>query len=133
MIVLQHRLPQNKRLQKYGDWKLVETPNKFYFITVYLLLFIIILFHVKSSDFRFVTWFMSILKFGLPRLPFEVFRRKIKTELFWTISASFKRNIKSNDFELMLSKQACQRNHVLNYGSENFLSTKWYPTSFAPI
>ena len=27
-----------------------------------------ILFHVKPSDFRFVTWFMSFLKFGLPRL-----------------------------------------------------------------
>ena len=131
MIVLQHRLPQNKRLQKYGDWKLVETPNKFYFITVYLLLFIIILFHVKFSDFRFVTWFMSILKFGLPPLSFEIFRTKKK--LFWAISVSPKRNIKSNDFELVLSKQACQRNHVLNYASENFLSTKWYPTSFAPI
>ena len=39
-------------------------------------------FHVKSSDFRFVTWFMSILKFGLPRLAFEVFQAKTKTELF---------------------------------------------------
>ena len=27
-----------------------------------------ILFHVKPSDFRFVTWFESFLKFGLPRL-----------------------------------------------------------------
>ena len=27
-----------------------------------------ILFHVKPSDFRFFTWFMSFLKFGLPRL-----------------------------------------------------------------
>ena len=30
-------------------------------------------FLVKPSDFRFVTWFMSILKFGHPRLLFEVF------------------------------------------------------------
>ena len=27
-----------------------------------------ILFHVKPSDFRFVTWFMLFLKFDLPRL-----------------------------------------------------------------
>ena len=33
-------------------------------------------FHVKSSDFRFVTWFMSVLKFGLPRPSFKVFRTK---------------------------------------------------------
>ena len=38
--------------------------------------------HLKPSDFRFVTWFMSIVKFGLPRLLFEVFRTKSKTELF---------------------------------------------------
>ena len=25
-----------------------------------------IFFHVKPSDFRFITWFMSFLKFGLP-------------------------------------------------------------------
>ena len=37
--------------------KLGKTPSKFP-----------ILFHVKPSDFRFVTWFMSFLKFGLPRL-----------------------------------------------------------------
>ena len=34
-----------------------KTPSKF-----------AILFHVKPSDFRFVTWAMSFLKFGLPRL-----------------------------------------------------------------
>ena len=27
--VLQHRLPQNGQLQKYGDQKLVDTPSKF--------------------------------------------------------------------------------------------------------
>ena len=35
--------------------KTCETPSKF-----------VIFFHVKHSDFRFVTWFMSIFKFGLP-------------------------------------------------------------------
>ena len=50
ILVLQHRLPHTRRLQKYGDQKLVETPSKF-----------AIFFHVKPSDFRFVTWFMSIL------------------------------------------------------------------------
>ena len=35
-----------------------------------------IFFHVKPSDFRFVTWFMSILRFGLPRLQFQIFRTK---------------------------------------------------------
>ena len=35
--------------------KLVETPSKSAVFS-----------HVKPSDFRFVTWFMSILKFGLP-------------------------------------------------------------------
>ena len=39
-------------------------------------------FHVKSRDFRFVTWFMAVLKADLPRLSFEVFRTKTKTELF---------------------------------------------------
>ena len=34
-----------------------KTPSKF-----------AILFHVKPSDFRFVTWSISFLKFGLPRL-----------------------------------------------------------------
>ena len=46
-----------------------KTPSKF-----------AIFFHVKPSYFRSITWFMSILKFGLPRLQSEVFRTK--TELF---------------------------------------------------
>ena len=29
ILVLQHRLPQNGRLQKHGDQKLEETPSKF--------------------------------------------------------------------------------------------------------
>ena len=29
ILVLQHRLTQNGRMQKYGDQKLVETPSKF--------------------------------------------------------------------------------------------------------
>ena len=29
ILVLQHRLPQNGQLQKYGDQKLVDTPSKF--------------------------------------------------------------------------------------------------------
>ena len=33
-------------------------------------------FHEKPSDFIFVTCFLSILKFGLPRLLFEVYRTK---------------------------------------------------------
>ena len=70
ILVLQRHLPQNERLEKYGDQKLVETSKFFLF------------FHVKSSDFRFVTWFMSILKFGFPRLSFEVFRTKQKVSCF---------------------------------------------------
>ena len=35
-----------------------------------------ILFSVKPSDCRFVTWFMPFIKFGLPRLQFEVFQTK---------------------------------------------------------
>ena len=65
---------------------------------------------------------MTILKFGLSRSSFEIFQTK-KTELFWAISVLSKRNAKSNDFELVLSRQACQRNHVLNYASENGLTT----------
>ena len=42
-----------------------KTPSKF-----------AILSRVKPSDFRFVTWFMSFLKFNLPRLWFEVFQTK---------------------------------------------------------
>ena len=71
ILILQRPLPKNGRLQKYGDQKLVQTPGKF-----------AIFFHVKPSDFRFASWFMSILKFGLPRLSFEVFQTKPKTELF---------------------------------------------------
>ena len=29
ILVLQHRLPQNGQLQKYGDQKLVDTPSIF--------------------------------------------------------------------------------------------------------
>ena len=39
-----------------------------------------ILYHVKSSDFRFVTLFKSFLNFGLPLLQLEVFQTK--AELF---------------------------------------------------
>ena len=69
--LLQHPLPQNGRLQKCGNQKLGETPSKF-----------AIFFHLKTSDFKLIICFMSILKFGLPRLLFEVFRTKTKTELF---------------------------------------------------
>ena len=71
ILILQHGLPQNVRLEKYRDQKLVETPSKF-----------AISFHVKSSDSRFVTWFMPFLKFGLSRLSFEVFHTKANTDLF---------------------------------------------------
>ena len=60
-----------RRLLKYWDQKLVETPSKS-----------AIFFHVKPSGFRFVTWFMSIHKFSLPRLSLEVFQTRTKTELF---------------------------------------------------
>ena len=110
VLVLQHRIPQNARFQKYGDQKLVETPWKF-----------AIFFHVKHSDFRFTTWFMLILEFGLPGLSFEIFWTKTKTELFWAILVSSK---KSTDFELMLSRQICQINHMLNYVSGNVLCVK---------
>ena len=36
----------------------------------------------KPSYFRFVTFFMSILNFGLPRPSFDVFLTKTKTQLF---------------------------------------------------
>ena len=45
-----------------------KTPSKFAFLS-----------HVKAIDFRFVSWFMSLLKFDLPRLYF-VFQTK--SELF---------------------------------------------------
>ena len=71
-------------------------------------------FCVKLGGSKFVTWFMSILKFGLPRKSFEVFWIKTKTKLFWAISVSSERNIKSTDYsELVLSRQTCQRNHLL--------------------
>ena len=44
------------------------------------------------------------------------YRAKTKTELS-------KRNTMSNDFELVLLRQTCQRNHVLNYASRNGLGT----------
>ena len=113
--VLQHRLPQSGRLQKYGDKKLVETRSKF-----------VIFLHVRRSDLRFVTWFMSILKFGLPRLSSEVLRTKRKTELFRAIPGSSKSKIKNNGFEFLISMQTCQRNQVLNYASE----TVWALSSY---
>ena len=63
-------LPQIGHLQKYVDQKLVETSVNFLF------------FRVKPNYFRFVNWFISILKPGLPKLSFEVFQTKTKTELF---------------------------------------------------
>ena len=59
ILVLQHGLPQNGRLKKYGDQKQHQrkTPSKF-----------AILSRVKPSDFRFVTWFIPFVKFDLPRL-----------------------------------------------------------------
>ena len=82
-----------------------------------------IFYYGKPSDFRFVTWLMSILKFGLPRLSFVIFPNK-KKELFQAISVSPKRDTKNNNFELVLSRQICQRNHVLNYASEKGLDAK---------
>ena len=66
----------------------------------------LLFFHVKRSDFRFVSWLMSVLKFGVARLLFEVFLTK--PELFSAISVSSKENIESNDFELVLFRQTCQ-------------------------
>ena len=71
MLALQYGLLHNGRLKKYGDQKQLqrnqksmshkttsgETPSKFDILS-----------SVKPSDFRFVTWFMSFLKFDLPRL-----------------------------------------------------------------
>ena len=85
-----------------------KTPRKF-----------AILFHVKH-EFRLGTWFMVFLKFDLPRLYFEVCHTK--SELFWAISVSSKRNTKE-DFELVLLRQTCQINHVLNYASGIGLGT----------
>ena len=71
-LVLQHGLPQNGRLKKFGDqeqhqrnhWSLCrikqpqeKAPSNF-----------AILSRVKPSDFRFATYFMSFLKFDLPQL-----------------------------------------------------------------
>ena len=61
--------------------------------------------HVNSQVWSFITVIWSFPQ------------TKTKTELFWTISVPPKRNIKSNDFELLLSRQTCQRNNVVNYAS----------------
>ena len=55
----------SKKPMKSMSHKTRKTPSKF-----------AILSRVKPSDFRFVTWFMSFLKFNLPRLWFEVFQTK---------------------------------------------------------
>ena len=47
-----------------------------------------------------------------------------KKELFQAISVSPKRDTKNNNFELVLSRQICQRNHVLHYASEKGLDAK---------
>ena len=57
ILVLQHLLPQNERLQEYGDQKRLETLSTF-----------VVFFHLKLSDVTFVAWFMTILQFDLPRL-----------------------------------------------------------------
>ena len=41
-----------------------------------------IFFHVKPIDLKFVFWFMSAVKFGLPLLSFEVFGRKKRLNYF---------------------------------------------------
>ena len=117
-LVLQHRLPQNRRLQKHWDQKLVKTPSKF---AIFYLLF---------SDLVLGTFQFSSLVFHDCRLKFS--EQKQKPSYFWAISVSSKRNIKCNDFELVLSRQTCQRNHVLNYASWSGLGGKEYATSFAP-
>ena len=68
ILVLQHRLPQHRRLQTYGDQKRVETQSKF-----------TILFHVKPSDFSFVAWFMfcTSLVFHACRLKFSEQKQKL--------------------------------------------------------
>ena len=70
--VLQHDLPQNGRLKKYGDQKQhqkkhgslchIEQPQEK--IPVNLLFFP----HKKPNDVKFVAWFMLILKYGPPRM-----------------------------------------------------------------
>ena len=121
LVWQQNGLPKNGRQQKYVDKKFVEAPSK-----------IAIFFPCKTQWFQICylvrvnspVWFL--------RLPFEVFWTKTKTQLTWTISVSCKRNIKSNDFEPVLSRQTCQRSYVLNHASGNGLCTKQFPTSFAP-
>ena len=55
---------------------------------------------------------MLTLKFGLPRLSFEVFQTKTKTELFLAISVLSKGNVKSNDLYYVdadMSKKPCAK------------------------
>ena len=90
MLALQCYLPQNRRLQRYVDQKVVQTPN----VQVNLLFFPCK--NPVASDLL-LGLSMSIFKFGLPWLSFGAFQTKIKTELLWVISVlSSKRNIKSN-------------------------------------
>ena len=64
----QYHLLQNEQLQIYKDQKLVETTCKF-----------AIFFHVKPSDFRFVTWScqFSSLVFPDDRLKFSEQKQKL--------------------------------------------------------
>ena len=86
-----------------------KTPSKF-----------AILFHLKPSDFRFVTWFKSFLKFWSSMTVVWSFSNKN-----WDILNYFSLVQKEyNDFKLKSLRQTCQRNHVLNYASGNSLGTK---------
>ena len=61
-----------------------------------------IFFHVKPIDLKFIFWFMSAVKFGLPLLSFEVFGTKKRLNYFEPISISSKRNIKKNDLSTVM-------------------------------
>ena len=98
------RLLHNGKLQKYGD----------------------------QNSYIFPIWFTSIHKFGPPRLSVEAFWTKTKDGLFWAISVSSKRDIKSNNLKLVLSMQKCQRSLMTQYASRNTLGTKQYLTYFVP-
>ena len=115
ILVLKRRLPQNGRLQKYGDQKLVETPSKFS-----------IFFRVKLSDLSYMIYHMVHVNSQVWSSTTVVwsFLNKNKNSVILSHFSLAQKNIKRNVFELVLSRQTCEINNVPNYDSGNDLGSE---------
>ena len=116
ILVSQHSLPQNGQLKKYGDQKQhqrnheslchIKQPQEK--LQVNLLFFPVqnpVISDLLLSSYHFSIWSSTTVVWSFPNKK-------------WVILSHFSLvQNKYKDFELMLLRQICQRNHVLNYAS----------------